>query len=217
MLGWHFSPRHRYFFFMILLAVGCFFMYQWAEHVFAPSETWRSSPVAEVMEKAPQGEARIGGPFELKDSRGIPYTSDSFKGKYRLMYFGYTYCPDICPTALQNLTQMLDRLGHQKQKLQVIFITIDPQRDTPQHIESYKKNYHPRILMLTGNPQKIQEVIKSFAVYVTRANPQDTSAHYLLDHSSLIYLMDPQGRYLTAFAHETPAEHMLKILQRFIK
>jgi len=148
----------------------------------------------------------IGGAFVLTDQNGELRRSEEFRGKLMLVYFGYTFCPDACPTALQDMSQALDLLGEKASEVQPIFITIDPERDTVAQMKLYASNFHPRLLALTGPPQAIAAAARAYRVYYQK-HPGSSESEYLMDHSGLIYLMGRDGRYLSHFSPSaTPAE-----------
>jgi protein SCO1/2 len=165
------------------------------------------------------GEALIGGSFELQDSQGKTWTDQDFKGKYLLIYFGYSYCPDICPMGLHNLSEALDILPKEDQGLiQPLFITVDPERDTQAHLKVYMENFHPKILALTGHADAVKQVMKAYKVYAARVNGDERGAtDYLMDHSSIVYLMDPQGKYVAHFTHKTPPQEMAQGIQKVLR
>ena len=149
----------------------------------------------------------IGGPFRLVDSRdGKTVTDQDFKGKWQLIYFGYTHCPDACPTALNDLSLALDKLGDKRQAMAPLFITIDPERDTPDVMKDYVASFAPDIVGLTGAPDEIAKTEKEFRVYAAKHPTKDGG--YDMDHSSIIYVMDPSGRFVTNFTHETDPDQM---------
>jgi len=154
------------------------------------------------------GIAKIGGPFTLVDQTGAVRTEKDFRGKLMLIYFGYSYCPDVCPTALQIMSVALQTLGAKAKAVTPIFITIDPERDTVKHLREYVKNFDPRMVGLTGSAEQIKQAAKVYRVYYHKAEPAQGNApdEYLMDHSSVVYLMDREGRYLTHFTHQTPSE-----------
>jgi protein SCO1 len=148
----------------------------------------------------------IGGPFTLENSAGKTVTARDFRGKYMLVYFGYTYCPDVCPTTLNAVAAALDKLGSKANDLAPIFITVDPQRDTPLVMQRYTAAFSPKLIGLTGTPDEIAKVAKEYRVYyakhVTGPGPND----YSMDHSSIIYLMGPDGKFIAPVpAEESPA------------
>ncbi len=128
------------------------------------------------------------------------------------MYFGYTFCPDICPTALQSLTMALNELGDKAQHFQPLFVTVDPQRDTTQHLSEFVKDFHPSLMALRGTPQETKALADAYKIYYAVVNPEEE--HYMIDHTSLIYVINPAGEYVTHFRHNTSAKEMRKILKK---
>jgi protein SCO1/2 len=147
----------------------------------------------------------IGGPFTLIDQNGKPVTDATWRGRWMLVYFGYTYCPDVCPTELQTVAAALDALGKQAAQMVPIFITIDPERDTAERMAEYVKLFDARLVGLTGTPEQIAAVAKAYRVYYAKVPAKD-SAPYLMDHSSFLYLMGPDGRFQTLFRPGTSAQ-----------
>ncbi|MBY0292575.1 MAG: SCO family protein [Alphaproteobacteria bacterium] len=162
------------------------------------------------------GEATIGGAFELVDQKGKVWKDTDFKGKPMLVYFGYTYCPDICPTALYNMTEAMQQLGGGK-IVQPIFITIDPQRDTSSQLQTYTQNFHKDFVMLTGSKAQVNQAIKGYKVHAARASEERGETDYLMDHSSLIYLMDKEGGYRAHFNHQSPAAEIVKRVKLYLE
>lgn len=155
-----------------------------------------------------EGKALVGGPFTLTDHTGRRVTEKDFEGKYTLVFFGYTYCPDVCPAELQVMTAALAQLGAKSEKVTPVFITIDPKRDTVEQMASYVSNFHERLVGLTGTHEEIRAVAKAYRVYYAKAKDDGSSADYLMDHSSAVYLMNPKGDYLTHFSYGTSPEKM---------
>ena len=143
----------------------------------------------------------IGGPFKLRTGSGEIVTERDFRDKWLLVYFGYTNCPDICPTTLAEIVQAIDLLGGAGVAVQPLFITIDPERDTPDVMDAYVKALDPRIIGLTGSSAEIAAVARSFKVHYARAQSKSRDAReYQMEHSSFIYVVGPDGRYITLFA-----------------
>jgi protein SCO1/2 len=136
----------------------------------------------------------IGGPFTLTATDGHIVTDQTYRGKWQLIYFGYTSCPDACPTALNNMGVALDRLGSDAAAVQPIFITVDPKRDTREALSEYLKSFDPNIVALTGSEDQIAAVVKEYHVYVA-AHPEE-GANYSVHHSSLYYLINPDGKFV---------------------
>ena len=202
------------FLFIVVVMILCgwlgkiYFRTQWHET--------STMSVAQSQDKGNKGFPAIGGPFQLYDQNGQAHTDADFKGKIMLVYFGYTFCPDICPAALINMTDALTELGQKAQQIQPIFITIDPTRDTVPHLKIYMENYHPSFIALTGDAQHIESAKKAYRVFGAKAKPDDTSTEYIMDHSSIIYVMDRQGRFITHLNHLTPPKEIIRILQQII-
>jgi len=152
------------------------------------------------------GRPQIGGPFALVDGAGKPVTDQDFRGRYMLIYFGYTHCPDACPTALNDMALALATLGPARSRVQPIFITVDPERDRGQALTDYVGAFGPDFIGLTGTEDQIGQVKKLFKVYAAKHPTKD--GDYDMDHSSIIYLMDPSGRFITNFTHETSPDEM---------
>lgn len=163
---------------------------------------------------APVAQLELGGPFTLTDQHGTIRKDEEFRGRFMLVYFGYTFCPDICPIDMLTMSQVLERLGGDRDKLAAIFITVDPERDTVEHLASVMGNFHPDMLALTGSITQMEAAKQAYKVYSAKATPEGTSADYLVDHSTFIYLMGPDGRYITHFNHGTPAETILERVNR---
>jgi cytochrome oxidase Cu insertion factor (SCO1/SenC/PrrC family) len=151
----------------------------------------------------------IGGPFHLTDQNGQSRTDADFRGKLMLVEFGYTFCPDVCPLGLQLFADVLDQLGPDADKVQPIFITVDPARDTPAQIKDYVAHFSPRIVGLTGSEQDIAATARAYRVYYKLAPDHATNPNYSVDHSAILYLMDTNGRFITHFTHETPVDRVV--------
>ncbi|MGH6946070.1 MAG: SCO family protein [Kiloniellales bacterium] len=174
---------------------------------------------AESLAVSTGGAVQIGGPFTLVDQDGKTVTQADFAGRYMLIYFGYTYCPDVCPTELAAMSQALDILEERDPtaaaQVTPIFITVDPQRDTVAAMADYATHFHPRLRALTGSPQQVAEAARAYRVYYQKTRDPDAS-DYLMDHSSFIYLMGPEGDYVSHFTFGTEPEKMAEALQRRI-
>jgi cytochrome oxidase Cu insertion factor (SCO1/SenC/PrrC family) len=162
------------------------------------------------------GTALVGGPFTLTDHTGRKVTDKDFRGHYMLVFFGYTYCPDICPTELQVMSAALDNLGAKADDIQPIFITFDPQRDTPEVLKQYVSNFHPRLVGLTGTPEEIAVAAKAYRVFYNRLENTSGPDTYLMDHSTITYLMDKQGKFLKHFSYSTDAAALAQALEKAI-
>ncbi|HUY69206.1 MAG TPA: SCO family protein [Alphaproteobacteria bacterium] len=157
----------------------------------------------------------IGGPFTLTDQDGKTVSDTDFRGKFLLVYFGYTYCPDLCPTGLSGIAHVLDTLGSEAKKVQTLFITIDPARDTPAKLKQYVESFHPGIMGLTGTPEQIAAVAKEYKVYYAKGEVVE-GHDYIMDHSNLIYLMGPGGTFLTSFPDDADPDGMAVAVRRFM-
>ncbi len=157
----------------------------------------------------------IGGPFSLTDQYGATRQDSDFRGKLMLVYFGYVYCPDICPTTLAAMSQTLDRLGPEADQVQPIFITVDPDRDTPARLKLYAANFHRRLLALTGSDDQVAAAEKEYRVYAKKVI-EPGQADYLMDHSSFIYLMDRNGKLAALIAPGADPAAMAAAIRRHL-
>lgn len=163
---------------------------------------------------APTEEALIGGEFTLTDHNGNKFNSNTMKGKLSLVYFGFTFCPDICPTSLQKLTNVLTTLDKYQIDISPVFITVDPSRDTQELLKEYLGHFHPKLLGLTGTEEEIREVADLYKVFYARADGADKAGNnYMLDHSSFVYLMDKNGKYLKHFYMTSTAEEIIEFIR----
>lgn len=151
------------------------------------------------------GTALVGGPFTLTDHTGKTVKDSDFRGKYLLVFFGFTFCPDVCPTELQVMAAALDQLGPEADAISPLFITIDPDRDTPDVMKAYVENFSPRLTGLTGTQEQIATVAKAYRVYYAKAGKTGTP-DYTMDHSTIIYLMAKDGSFLKHFTYTTDAK-----------
>ena len=157
----------------------------------------------QLAESGGTGVALVGGPFSLTDQDGRRVSEKDFLGRHMLVFFGFTYCPDICPTELQVMMAALDAMGPQGEEIQPVFVSIDPERDTPEVLKSYVENFGARLIGLTGTPEEIAAAAKAYRVYYAKAGDQSSPDSYLMDHSSIIYLMGPDGRFVKHFPYTT--------------
>lgn len=157
----------------------------------------------------------IGGPFALIDHTGRPVSDADFRGKWMLIYFGYTYCPDVCPTSLTTMVDALDMLGEAGAKVVPMLISVDPERDTPAQLAGYVQAFGPRVVGLTGTPAQIAAAAKAYRVYYAKAKPKDNATDvYLVDHSSILYLVDPEGKFRQHFSgHQIDADELARRLR----
>ena len=173
--------------------------------------------IAFILREAPEASsssAQIGGPFTLVDTGGKTVTDQTYRGKWMLIYFGYTYCPDACPTALNNISVALEKLGSDANKLQPLFISVDPKRDTVRVMAEYMKAFDPRIAGLTGSQTQTAAAANAYRVYVAA---QKTGGNdYLVDHSAFIYVMNPQGKFVNVIAGSVPGDQMADKLRQMM-
>ncbi len=181
---------------------------------------WRASqdgPAASQVTSL--GQAGIGGPFQLVDQNGQSVDESALRGKWTAVFFGYTSCPDFCPATLQTLQAASEQLGEDAEKLQVVLITVDPERDTPQALNAYLEGYEfpGGVRGLTGTPEQVGAATKAWKVYHRKApaaGPHAAHGGYLVDHTTVVYLTNPQGQLVEVLAHEnTPAEAARQIRQ----
>ena len=176
--------------------------------------------LALTLREGPRGAAgtglvtAIGGPFRLTNQNGKTVTDVDLKGKWSLIYFGYTHCPDACPTALNDIAVALDELGAKRAEVRPVFITVDPERDTPAVLKSYVTAFDAPILALTGTAEEVAQAAKGYRVYY--AKHPEADGDYSMDHSSVIYVMDPQGRFTASFTHESTPEEIAERLKKLL-
>ena len=162
------------------------------------------------------GAALIGGPFSLVGADGKPVTDRDFRGRYMLIFFGFTHCPDICPAELQVIAQALEQLGDKAKTVVPIFITLDPERDTPEAMANYVKSFGPNFVGLTGSPEAIAAAAKAYRVAYSKVENKASADDYSVDHSALAYLIDPEGRYVTHFSYGLSADQMAEKLEKLL-
>jgi protein SCO1/2 len=198
---------------LILMAVVilCFgtlgwFLYQVPMMSNGPSQVVKST-----------GTAAIGGPFMLVDHFNKTVSDADFRGRNMLVFFGYTYCPDVCPTTLTDISDALEILGSDANDIAPIFITIDPERDKPKDLKEYVKHFHPKIIGMSGSAEQVKAAARVYRVFYQKsqekgADPDD----YLMDHSSIAYLMGKDGKYLVHFSYGTSAKDMAAKIKSFL-
>jgi protein SCO1/2 len=166
------------------------------------------------------GEAQIGGPFTLVNQDGETVTDETYRGKAMLIYFGFTYCPDVCPMSLQVMDAALARLNDaERAAFQPLLISVDPERDTPEALKSYVESdaFPDGLQGLTGTPDQVREAARAYRVFYARIEDDGVSTEYTVDHSSLIFLMDRQGRFVEVFPHATSPDQIASRLQQFLE
>ncbi|MBR1171361.1 MULTISPECIES: SCO family protein [Bradyrhizobium] len=170
---------------------------------------WAMGGVSKVAQPA-----AIGGPFQLTDQNGKAVTDKSLKGKPTLIFFGYTHCPDVCPTSLFEISEVLRALGKDADKVNAIFISVDPERDTPATMKDYLSSFDPHLQGLSGDPAETAKVITSYRVYAKKVPTKD--GDYTMDHTALIYLMDRDGRFVSPFNLKRTPEEAAVDLKRYL-
>jgi protein SCO1/2 len=166
--------------------------------------------------KSHSGPLGVGGPFALEDGNGKPVTDQDFRGKYMLVYFGYTFCPDVCPTTLNAVADAMEKLGPLASRVQPLFITVDPGRDTPAMIKQYTASFGPSILGLTGTPDQIAKVAKEYRVYYAEHRTGPGPNDYSMDHSSVLYLMDLDGNFLAPMRADLSGDEIAANLKKVL-
>jgi cytochrome oxidase Cu insertion factor (SCO1/SenC/PrrC family) len=180
---------------------------------------WQALGLALVVALASPsaGAVSIGGPFELVDQEGARRTDADFRGRYLVMYFGFTHCPDTCPTVLLKMTNALEELAEldaaKAERVVPIFVSVDPERDTPEALRSYAENFHPRLVALTGTPRQLEEVGRTYGVFFAKV-PTGAPGEYVIDHTGFVYLIGPDGNYLEHFESDASVDDLLDALRR---
>ncbi|QCI65197.1 SCO family protein [Phreatobacter stygius] len=160
------------------------------------------------------GSSAIGGAFSLTDQAGKPVTEKDFAGKPTLVFFGFTHCPDVCPTKLFEMTQVLDKLGPDAQRVNVAFVTVDPARDTKELLSTYLGSFHPRILGLTGTEEQVAQAMRAYRAFARKV-PQD-GGNYTMDHTVFVYLMDRNGQFVSTFDVQRDPAVAARDLRRYM-
>ena len=158
--------------------------------------------------------ATVGGPIQLTDQNGQPFSDQSQRGKPFLVFFGFTHCPDVCPTALFEVSEIMRRLGPDAARAAALFISVDPERDTPAVLKEYLSSFDPNLQALTGDPAAIAAVAKTYRVYYKKVPLEGED--YTLDHTALVYLMDKQGRFVAPFNIKRPPEAAVADLRKYL-
>ena len=169
---------------------------------------------AQMMEDLMYGRGSVGGPFTLTDTAGKPRSDSEFRGKLMIVYFGYTFCPDVCPADLMAITQALDALGPAADGVQPIFITVDPERDS-KLLAEYVRAFHKSLIGLTGSPEEIRKVANAYKAFYAKV-PGTRDGDYAIDHTGVIYLMGRSGEYLGFLAPQTGSEKLTEILRKYL-
>jgi len=196
----------------LFLFVACALLFVAAASRPARAQEPDQNRAARLMDDLMWGRGHVGGPFELTDHNGKKRTDAEFRGKLLLVYFGYTYCPDVCPADLLQISLALDKLGAAGDDVQPLFISLDPERDTREVLAQYVSAFHPRLIGLTGTPEQIRKVADAYKVYYAKYKPPDGGV-YLIDHSGFTYVVDRDGKYRGFFPPGTPADRIVQIVQ----
>ncbi|HVB16311.1 MAG TPA: SCO family protein [Stellaceae bacterium] len=170
-----------------------------------------------AMRHSPNGNflaSAVGGPFHLVDQNGKPFTDADLKGKWNLVFFGYTHCPDECPLALNNMALALDALGSKRSQVRIVFVTVDPSHDTPEVLKTYIKSFDAPMVGLTGSDAQIAQAAKDYHVYY--AAHQDSHGKDTLDHSTIIYIMNPKGQFVAPVTSEDSSDKIAARLKKLL-
>ena len=162
------------------------------------------------------GKALVGGPFALINHTGKRITDQDFRGRHMLVMFGFTFCPDVCPSELQVIAAVLDKLGRKGERIAPLFISVDPERDTPAQLAQYVASFHPRLVGLTGSPADVDAAAKAYRVYYKKVRDEKSSAAYTIDHTALIYLMGPDGNYVAHFTHAAGVDALVERIAKVL-
>ncbi|KAJ1929651.1 Cu-binding protein [Tieghemiomyces parasiticus] len=201
---------------ILFLGVGAA-MYAYLNHEKERIKQEKATPRADEV----VGKPRIGGPFALTDHHGKPATDQDFRGRFMLVYFGFTHCPDICPEELDKMADVLTRLEKDDEvdadDIVPIFITCDPQRDGVAEIREYVRDFHPRLIGLTGDYEDVNKTARAYRVYFSKPPTAQPGEDYLVDHSIFFYLMDPRGEFVDAFGRDRPIDEVFDKIKGYLK
>jgi protein SCO1 len=173
--------------------------------------------ICQPLVRADTAPVTIGGPFTLTAPDGTTVTDETYRGKWLLVFFGYTSCPDICPTTLSEIAAAIEELGPDAANLQPLFITVDPERDTPEVMGSFTAAFDPRIVGLTGSPQQIAAVSEAYGAYGVARQGEVGGDDYLMDHGTHIYIMNPQGQFVEGLDSDTPSSGIAARLGELVR
>jgi protein SCO1/2 len=196
---------------MLLVLVACFFSVSTAIAADTPPD---QAVAAQMMEDLMYGRGTVGGPFALTDQNGRTRGDRDFRGKLMIVYFGYTFCPDVCPADLMAITQALDALGPAADGVQPIFITIDPERDS-KVLAEYLRAFHKSFVGLTGAPEEIRKMANAYKAFYAKLSPAADGA-YAVDHTGVIYLMGREGEYLGFMPPQTDPQKLTEVLRKYL-
>lgn len=175
------------------------------------------APQARLMEELMWNRTKIGGPFTLTDHTGKKRSLADFHGRFTLLYFGFTSCPDVCPTDLYSMSKAIEELGPDGEKVNLVFVTLDPERDTPEKLSQYISLFHPRLVALTGTPGEIRNAANLYKVYFQKAKLGEGANDYTVDHSAFVYLLNPEGRYLGFYPPNTSPDRIAQIVRQWLQ
>jgi protein SCO1/2 len=192
-----------------LLLAG-FLIYAWSN-----INAQKTSSVNDPKRLYPVTQDVFGVPYSLKNHLGETVTDKTYAGQFQLLYFGFTYCPAICPTGLQTISRAITGLGELDDTVQPIFITVDPERDTAEALNSYVTMFHPRLVGFTGQPEDIAKVLRGYKIYAAKVDDPQMS-EYTMDHSAFTYLIGPEGNLLHIFKHEDTSEIITDVMRQWI-
>lgn len=192
--------------------------------------TWINVPFPQVQ-TAVSSPLSVGGPFTLVDHSGKTVTDADFRGRHLLIFFGYTFCPDVCPTLLQTVSEAMDLLGKEAERVQPLFVTLDPERDSPEVLADYVGNFHPRFVGLTGTRDQIDVAAKAYRVSYMKFFPppgsllgdsdpekdeEERDDNYFVNHSAVVFLIGSDGKYLTHFSHQTAPDVIATRIREYL-
>ncbi len=198
--------KPKYTILLTAIVISLFLVNEFALH-----KNTGNSTVA-VTAAGSSGEALVGGAFELTDQNGNKFTEQNLIGKYSLVYFGFTNCPHICPLALSNMSLALNELGGKAKDIQIVFITADPKRDTVERLKEFLGNFNAPIVGLTGTDEALAKANSAYKVYAEKLSA-DAKGNYDINHTSIIYIMDKNGKFVSHFNHETKVADIVKKLK----
>lgn len=204
------SRRNAYIALMVLISVLILVWRHYIEPAYFAE--YRAPANGQGAQVATVGMPEIGGPFNLVNQDGENVSEADFKGRYMMIYFGYTYCPDVCPTALSAMGDALDILGPKGDIITPIFITVDPERDDAEALKMYVEHFHPRLVGLTGSLDQVKAAAKAYKAYFAKVGDGYDDDTYAMDHSSITYLMGPDGKFIIHFSHGVDGEQMAEKL-----
>jgi cytochrome oxidase Cu insertion factor (SCO1/SenC/PrrC family) len=170
----------------------------------------------DVSKPSSSGEALVGGPFTMVNHKGETVTEKSFLGQYTLIFFGFTFCPDVCPTELQVMATALNQMGEKGNRITPVFVSVDPTRDTPQVVAEYVSAFHPRMVGLTGTPEQVAGMANAYRVFYSKVENKERPDDYTMDHSSIVYLMGPDGKFLKHFTYSTDPKALAEALTTLV-